>query len=54
MICLGFHEDTNHRASEFVINFIHFIFVILDLPECKAMPSFICLQQRHNGSRMNS
>lgn len=54
MMCLGFHKDTNHWASEFFINSVHFIFAIVDFPECEAIPSFICLQQKRNGSRMNS
>lgn len=41
MICLGSRKDTNHRASEFLINSIHFIFAILDFPEREAMLSFI-------------
>lgn len=54
MICLSFHNDTNHQASESLINSIHSIFAILDFPEYEAMSSFICLKERHNGFRMNS
>lgn len=53
MIRQGFHKDTNHRASEFLINSIHFLFAILDFPGCEAMLSFICRQKKHDGSRMN-
>lgn len=38
----------------FCINSIHFIFAILDILESEAMPSFICFQQKHNGSRISS